>query len=318
MGAVEYGGTRSVSQEIERTGLFHTAPSVRGRTSLRGDPIQSLVEATTADQVLRAAIAYFSRIFREVVALGIHKGQAMTLMVGNERGLRTLPERAEVSLADGTLVRSVLDRPQVAYRRTADAALGSLCRSVGIPANHLTLVPAFDYGRPAFIIVGQGLEEDQLKDRFGQIKIFVEKVSKALRIVALRTEIVRDRADPGLGPRVELYAQAQVRGRSEVRIMAVRSVTTGEIFLEGTPLQYPELKLGTEIELVLFGFEDGVDDDPKFNIECRARVLRIGARPGTRRTAGFAMSLQPIDQPNRERLTSLVLRDLCPRVDPRA
>jgi hypothetical protein len=113
MGALEYGGTRSVSQEIERTGLFHTPPSVRGRTSLRGDPIQSLVEAASADQVLRAAIGYFARIFREVVALGIHKGRAVTLMVGNERGLRTLPERAEVSLADGTLVRSVLDRPQV-------------------------------------------------------------------------------------------------------------------------------------------------------------------------------------------------------------
>jgi hypothetical protein len=318
MGVPDSSGGRTVSQEIERTGLFHTPPSVRGRTSLRADPVQALVEAATADEVLRAAVGYFARVFEEVVALGIHKGQALAVMVGNQRGLRTLPERAEVSLADGTLIRSVLDRPQVAYRRTADASLAGLCRGVGISASHLTLVPAFDYGRPAFIIVGQGLEENQLKDRFGQIKVFVEKISKALRIVALRAEIGRDHADPRAAPRIELYAQAQVRGRTEVRIMAVRSVTTGEVFLEGTPAQYPELRPGTEIELVIFGFEDGADDDPKFNIECRARVMRIGARPGGRRTPGFAMTLQPIDQANRERLTSLVLRDLCPRVDSRA
>src|SRR3954469_20376790 len=89
---------------------------------------------------------------------------------------------------------------------------------------------------------------------------------------------------PGRGkrksPRIEVYAQAQVRttgGVPDVAIMAVRNVSAGGVYLEGTPSEYPELKPGREIDLVIFGSEEGLGDDPEFNIVCRAKVIRIDA-----------------------------------------
>jgi hypothetical protein len=312
--ALSEHSTRSVTQEIERTGLFRSPPSMRGKTSLRADPIQLLAGAESAEEVLRAAVGYFARIFREVLALGVHKGRALSLMAGNQKGLRAVAEPVQLPLTDGTVVRSVLDRPQVAYRRTGDASLAALCSSVGMSSSNLTLIPAFDYGRPAFIIIGQGLEEWQLRERFGQIKSFVGKVSKALHIVTLRSEIVMgERPDARLGAQIELYAQAQARGCSDVRIMSVRNISTGGVFLEGSPEQYPELKPGAAMELVIFGFEDGGDDEPQFNIECRAEVVRVDARATSRRSQGFVVNVNPVDQANRDRLTALVLRNLAYR-----
>jgi hypothetical protein len=313
--AIAGHSTRSVSQEIERTGLFRAPlPTVPGRRSLRADPIQLLVSATSSEEVLRAAVGYFTGIFKEVVALGVHKGRAMVLMAGSRGGLRAIPQAPQLPLSDGTLVRAVLDRPQVAYRPIADASLAVLCSAVGIAPSRLTLIPAFDYGRPAFIVVGQGLEEWQLKDQFAQIKSFISKVSKALRIVALRTEIMGEPGGGRLGT-VDLYAQIQVRGRSEVKIMAMRYLSTGQAFLEGTAAQHPDLPAGADVELVIFGFEDGVHDDPQFNIECRAKVLRVDPSSAPR-GHGFLISVQPVDQVNRERLTSLVLRETWPGSGP--
>ena len=42
-------------------------------------------------------------------------------------------------------------------------------------------------------------------------------------------------------PRIEVYAQAEVRGK-DISIMAVRNVSAGGVYLEGTPGEYPDLK----------------------------------------------------------------------------
>jgi hypothetical protein len=111
-------------------------------------------------------------------------------------------------------------------------------------------------------------------------------------------------------PRIEVYAQAEVgsvRGR-EVHIMAVRNVSAGGVYLEGTPQQYPEMKPGVEVHLVIFGAEDGAGDDPDFNITCKARVIRIDPGFEGKRPAGFGVTIDPIDQENRDRLTGLLAR----------
>ncbi len=108
-------------------------------------------------------------------------------------------------------------------------------------------------------------------------------------------------------PRIDVYAQAEVRGR-DVHIMAVRNVSAGGVYLEGTPGEYPELKPGTEIDLVLFGAEEGAGDDPDFNIVCKARIIRIDTGFPGKRPPGFGATLDPIDSDNRERLTNLLLR----------
>ena len=108
-------------------------------------------------------------------------------------------------------------------------------------------------------------------------------------------------------PRIEVYAQAQVRG-SEVYIIAVRNVSAGGVYLEGVPQQYPELRPGVDVALVIFGSEEGMGDDPDFNIHCKAKVIRVDEGFPGKRPPGFGCTIDPINQDHRERLTNLLLR----------
>jgi hypothetical protein len=64
-----------------------------------------------------------------------------------------------------------------------------LLQSARVANSDLTAIPVFDSGRPVFVILAQGLDERQVKERFTEIKAFLSKVAKALRAVALRAEI---------------------------------------------------------------------------------------------------------------------------------
>ncbi len=108
-------------------------------------------------------------------------------------------------------------------------------------------------------------------------------------------------------PRIDVYAQAEIRG-NEIRIMAVRNVSAGGVYLEGTAEEYPELVPGVQIDLTLFGSEDGHGDDPDFNISCKATIIRIDAGFADKRPPGFGATIDPIDQDHRDRLTNLMVR----------
>lgn len=108
-------------------------------------------------------------------------------------------------------------------------------------------------------------------------------------------------------PRIEVFAQAQIRG-SDIYILQVRNVSSGGAYLEGTPQEYPELKPGVDFNLIIFGSEEGMGDDPDFNISCRARVIRIDEGFGDKRPPGFGCTIDPLDQDQRDRLTNLLLR----------
>jgi hypothetical protein len=108
-------------------------------------------------------------------------------------------------------------------------------------------------------------------------------------------------------PRIEVFAQAQVRG-ADVYIVPMRNVSSGGAYLEGTPHEYPELRPGVDFTLTIFGSEDGMGDDPDFNISCRARVIRVDEGFPGKRPPGFGCTIDPIDQDHRDRLTNLLLR----------
>jgi hypothetical protein len=117
--------------------------------------------------------------------------------------------------------------------------------------------------------------------------------------------------------RIEVFAQAEVTAR-DVHIMEVRNVSAGGVYLVGTPKQYPELVPGRDLGLVIFGSENGLGDDPDFNIACHARIIRIDEGFPGKRPPGFGATIDPIDDDNRERLTNLLLRADSVRVgDPR-
>jgi len=107
--------------------------------------------------------------------------------------------------------------------------------------------------------------------------------------------------------RVEIYAQATLRG-TEVQIMDVRNLSSGGVYLVGTPHEYPELIPGREFELVIFGTENGDGDEEEFNIVCRARVIRVDPGWPDKRPPGFGVTLDPADQDHRDRLANLLLR----------
>lgn len=108
-------------------------------------------------------------------------------------------------------------------------------------------------------------------------------------------------------PRIEVFAQAELKGH-EVRIMEVRNVSAGGIYLVGTPEEYPDLMPGTDLDLVIFGAEEGMGDDPDFNIACQARIIRVDEGNPGKRPPGFGATIDPADEDNRERLTKLLMR----------
>jgi PilZ domain len=118
-------------------------------------------------------------------------------------------------------------------------------------------------------------------------------------------------------PRIEVFAQAEVKAH-DVQIMEVRNVSAGGIYLVGTPEGYPELMPGKDLGLVIFGSEEGLGDDPEFNITCHARVIRIDLGNPGKRPPGFGATIDPVDEDSRQRLTKLLLRADSFRVgDPR-
>ena len=108
-------------------------------------------------------------------------------------------------------------------------------------------------------------------------------------------------------PRIEVFAQAEVKAR-DVHIMEVRNVSSGGVYLVGTPQQYPDLTPGRDLGIVIFGSEEGLGDDPDFNISCHARIIRVDEGNPGRRPPGFGATIDPVDEDNRERLTKLLLR----------
>jgi hypothetical protein len=117
--------------------------------------------------------------------------------------------------------------------------------------------------------------------------------------------------------RIEVFAQAEVKAQ-DVQIMEVRNVSAGGIYLVGTPQEYPEFVPGKDLGLVVFGLEEGMGDDPEFNITCHARIIRIDLGNPSKRPPGFGATIDPIDEDNRDRLTKLLLRADSFRVgDPR-
>jgi hypothetical protein len=90
--------------------------------------------------------------------------------------------------------------------------------------------------------------------------------------------------------------------------MAVRNLSAGGVYLVGTPAEYPGFKPGTEFDLVIFGSEEGLGDEEDFNIQCRARVIRVDSGFEGKRPPGFGVTIDPIDQDHRDRLANLLLR----------
>jgi hypothetical protein len=84
-------------------------------------------------------------------------------------------------------------------------------------------------------------------------------------------------------PRFDVLAQVQVTRHSEVYIMSTRNISRGGIFIQGDPQEYPELKVGTQVELVIFNPDDPGQND----VTLTAMVVR--RERGREAMAGFGL-----------------------------
>ncbi len=196
---------RTVTAQIERTGLFKVPAPLLAQASApepeaRRDPVELLAEVRSGDDIVRAAFTFATDLFDEVAVLGVHKGRALVLYAGNRAGPRSIAP-TDLPLAQGSVLWAVLARPQVAHRaRIEEQSFLGLCRAVKMPPADVSIIPVFENGRPVFIIVGSGRNDQEVKQRFHEIKTFLVKVSLSLRIVALRNDIRGEPRDAARGP----------------------------------------------------------------------------------------------------------------------
>lgn len=104
-------------------------------------------------------------------------------------------------------------------------------------------------------------------------------------------------------PRLELFAQVQVSREADVHVMSTLNVSLGGFFALAVPVDAPELKVGIEVEAVLFA-ADGNGGD----VEAKARIVRVEDGKIGGRDAGFGLRFTQISRENRKRLESLLGR----------
>jgi hypothetical protein len=152
--------------------------------------VDELAAVMSHDDVVRALFRYFTGLFSEVVILAIAQGRATAVRAGSRARLCETRHPVTLSLAEGTLVRAVVAKPQIIHQpQIGDPEVIGLCTAFGVPTNHIAFISLFHESTPAYVVIGQGRDERYLQQAFGGLKGFVGKATQALRIVALRNEI---------------------------------------------------------------------------------------------------------------------------------
>ncbi|MBK6848600.1 MAG: PilZ domain-containing protein [Proteobacteria bacterium] len=102
-------------------------------------------------------------------------------------------------------------------------------------------------------------------------------------------------------PRLDLLAQVQVTRASEVYVLSTLNVSRGGLFLQCVPAEAPDLKVGLDVEVLIFAPGETIED-----VVARARVARIddGRAPGA--LAGFGLRFTQLDAENTRRLEKLI------------
>jgi hypothetical protein len=152
--------------------------------------LDQLAAVMSDEDVLEALFRYFSELFEEVVILAVRQERPVPVRAGSRHQIRQARHATSFSLAEGTLMRAVLAKPQIIHLpEVTDREIVQLCGSYNIPSVEMAFISIFNAEVPAYVIAGQGRDHAYLKGAFSGLKKFVSKASHALRIVALRNEI---------------------------------------------------------------------------------------------------------------------------------
>jgi hypothetical protein len=154
------------------------------------DAFEKLAGAQTHDDVVEALFAFFGKLFGHVCIVRIDGNTAIAAYAGPSDGGHPVEPPVETSLAEAPTLKEVLARPQMSHRdEVSDSGLARLFDVAGMPATSISILPVFDYGKPAYVVLGQGRSPPQLRRVANVIKLFLTAVSHALRMVKLRDDI---------------------------------------------------------------------------------------------------------------------------------
>jgi len=118
---------------------------------------------------------------------------------------------------------------------------------------------------------------------------------------------MNERGERRADPRVELIAQVQVthnnRVHGEVHIMSTQNISLGGVFVQGDPVEYPDLQQGVQVELLIFNPEDPDGED----VQLRAEIVRVEGTNGPAGHPGFGLQFLDLGQETTRRLLRVVL-----------
>jgi hypothetical protein len=170
--------------------LAAPVPSAAARPAATMNVFEQLAAVMSDQDIVDSLFRYFSELFDEVIILAVREDRPVPVRAGNRLLHRQARHATSFSLAEGTLLRAVLAKPQIIHLpEVADREMVQLCASYNIACAQLAFISLFNDNRPAYIVAGQGRDHAYLKEAFSGLKRYVSKVAHALRIVALRNEI---------------------------------------------------------------------------------------------------------------------------------
>jgi hypothetical protein len=171
--------------------VLQPPPSVASLT----DPYERLASVLSREDMVAAMGAFFGHLFANLCVLEVASGGARCVALRRDGHDQPCPANADPIVIDGsTWLTELLAHPQVVLRqRVSDPNLQQLLEGLGQRAVLVTQVPVFDYGRLRYVLLGQGLNADEVKGIFGELKPYLTALSEAMRMIGLR-DLIRRRA----------------------------------------------------------------------------------------------------------------------------
>ncbi len=173
-------------------------PSSSGATRMSAesrerDPVGALAEAMVDADVMRAVLAHLTQLFERVVMLGFQGGGAVGVCAAGVSATQKDIETIHVPVAPWSLLHEASMSPRLIHEeQTQDSAVVLACKAAGMVPGFLTLIPIHEGRRAVYCAIAQGRDLSWVQGHLVELKSFLHKVSCALQIVSLRSEILAD------------------------------------------------------------------------------------------------------------------------------
>jgi len=188
-----FSGSTQLPDRLAEGPVVSTPPPVPAAAG--GQPagvIEELSRVMSGDDMVKVLLRYFADLFANLIVVSLNQGRAAPVAAIQGSKRVTVPVGSSVAVARGSLLEAMVAQRRILHRpQLNDGDLAALCAAVGIPAVHITAVPVLEGQHCPYIVLGQGRDEKYMRDVLGGLQSFLSKAAHALRIIALRDQIIR-------------------------------------------------------------------------------------------------------------------------------